>query len=334
MRELTPWQRVVRAVLALCAVQAVGITGYMLIEGWDLQRAFFFTVITVTTIGYGDYGLSRDGELFTSVVILGALGVFTFSLGQIVEGIASQDFMRRRMMERTIRGLREHVVIAGLGRVGRVIADQLEEAGVAFVVIDPNVERVASARARGWLALEGDATNDDVLRAGAIENAQALVCTAPTDAMNIVITLSAHAIAPNLRIISRGEDPDAIRKLERAGASKIVSPIHTGANRIVDVVLKPHLAELLDTGHSGARSVEMAEIPITPRMSTAWHSIVECGKAHPSVAFVAVRHPDGTMSFRLRPNERLNDGDVLLVAGEQEKVCAMALEAREQRMAA
>ena len=334
MRTLTPLQRMTRALIALCAVLTLGVAGYMLIEGWDLQRAFFFTVITVTTIGYGDYGLSPRGELFTSVVILGALGVFTFSFGQIVEAVASQDFMRRRMMERTIRSLTDHIVIAGLGRVGRVIAEQLDEAGVAFVVIDPDGARISAALERGWLALEGDATDDTALRRAAIENAQALVCAAPTDNMNIVITLSAHSLQPNLRIITRGENPDAIRKLERAGASKIISPIHTGATRMVDVVLKPHLAELLDCAHSGSQTVEMAEIPIAPGMSEKWHTITECGKAHPTVAFVAVRHADGTMSFRLRPNERLNDGDVLLVAGEQEKVCAMALEAREQRMAA
>lgn len=327
-------QRGLRAIALLSVILAGGTAGYALIEGWDLGRSLFFTLITITTIGYGDYGLSRAGEYFTTFVILGALGVFTYSFGQLVEAISTYDFMRRRLMERSIRNLTDHMVICGLGRMGQTISRRLDEHGVPFVVVDRDEKLVSEAIDRGWLALVGDATDDDTLHDCAVSHARALICAASTDAENIVITLGARDICSQLLIISRAEQPDAIRKLERAGASKIISPIGASAERAIDMVLKPHLADFLDHAASGSEAVDMAEILIEGAMGSEWRSVIECGKRHPEVAFVAVRHRDGRMSFRCDPRSSFETGDVLIVAGRQEQVCRMSIEAREARMAA
>ena len=311
-----------------------GTIGYTLIEGWDPLRSLFFTLITITTIGYGDYGLDRTGEHFTAVVILAALGLFTYSFGQLLEGIATYSTTRAKKMERCIRSMTEHFVVCGLGRMGSAVCEKLDEIGAPFVGVDPSEGRVGAALDRGWLAIAGDATDDDVLEACAATSAKALFCCAARDTDNIVITLSARGMSDGLFILSRAEEEESIRKLERAGASKVISPIGSGAVRAVDMVLKPHLSEIMENATGGSSAVEIAEISIGASMGSGWRTIHACGARHPSVAFVAVRRTDGHLTFNVSPDEALEAGDVLIVAGEQRCVCEMAVAAREARMAA
>ncbi len=238
-------------------------------------------------------------------------------------------------MQRAIRSMRDHLIVCGLGRMGRTIAERLWDMGTPFVVIDQSQSCVDRALERGWLALVGDATDDAVLQQAAVEHARALFAAAVRDTDNIVIALSAHGINPGLTILSRAEEPDAIRKLRRAGATKIVSPIGQGATRAVDSIMKPHLAELLDSASCDETPIEMAEITITEGMPESWRSVSSCGELHPAVAFVAVKRAGETgLCFRVRPRERLATGDVLIVAGERDGVCAMTMRARELSAAA
>jgi voltage-gated potassium channel len=333
--ERTLWQRLARALAGLGAVLSVGTAGYMALEGWDPLHALFFTMITITTVGYGDYGLSRAGEAYTLVVILAGFGLFTYCCGQAVEAMANEQFMRRRRMHRLIRSLRDHLIVCGLGRMGWSVAERLSEMGATFVVIDRDQESVDRALGRGWLAITGDSTDDAILREATVEHARALIAAAGSDTDNIVITLSAHGINPGLLILSRAEEASAIRKLKRAGATKVVSPIGRGASHAVDSILKPHLAQLLDSASSEEAPIEMAEITISEGMPESWRCVATCGQLHPSVAFVAVKRTgEEELCFRVRPRERLEPGDVLIVAGERDGVCAMTMAAREMNAAA
>ena len=202
--------RVRKAVLALLFVIAAGTCGYMLIEEWGVRRALFFTLITLSTVGYGDYGLSSAGERFTIVVLLAGAGTFTYSVSVIGPLVLDRRFLLERRMNRAIDKLNGHFIVCGLGRIGMSVCQRLAREGVPFVAVDPRPEVVATVAEVGFLAIVGDATEDQVLEDVGIRRARGLAAVADSDATNIVITLSGRELNPDLSIISRAEQPDAV----------------------------------------------------------------------------------------------------------------------------
>jgi voltage-gated potassium channel len=313
------------ALTAALLLMSFGTLGYMWIEGWDLTQSVFFTVITLTTVGYGDYGLSEDGLLFTTVLIVGGFGVFTYSVGQVAPIILNERLAREWKMTRQIRKLTDHFIVCGLGRVGRAVCHNLDQQGISFVAVDPDQVAVDWAVSKGYIAINGDAAADETLLEAGVMGARCVACLTNSDTENIVITLSARQLNGGLYIISRAEEAGAVRKMDRAGASRVISPILAGGSSIANAMIKPHLAELLDQTNDADSDIALAEVVSTFR---------DCGKEHRAVVFVAIKQSEGAARCRPAVDKPLEGGDVLIVAGEVLDVGRLQDEARQVKTAA
>ncbi len=247
-----PGLRVWLAIVAAALV--IGTAGYMLLEGWDLSDALYMTVISVTTAGFREVReLDDGGRLWTMLVtgfgvilIFGSVGLVTEYL---VIGATSGRRLRRRMT-REVDELRDHFILCGYGRVGSTVARELVHDGEPFVVIDANPESLEHARDDGYLVVEGDATDDAVLRAGGIMRAKGLVAMIDSDAQNVYVILSARALNPGLFVVGRASTPAAEEKLARAGADRVVSPYTMAGRRLAELAVRPRVVDFLDAALS------------------------------------------------------------------------------------
>jgi voltage-gated potassium channel len=237
-------------------------------------------------------------------------------------------------MKREIKKLSDHFIVCGFGRVGRAVCRSLAQQGVPFVAIDPRPKAIDDAVDLGYCACTGDASCDDVLVSVGIRHAKCVAPVTSSDTDNIVITLSARQLNPDVWIISRAEGEGTISKIDRVGASRVISPIRAGGASIANAMVKPHLAELLEMSDAHDSSIELAEVTICEQSPLAGCSIRDCGAAHAAVVFVAKK--SSGESTRLRPpvDEQLAAGDVLIVAGDVVAVGRLQEEARTMRRAA
>jgi voltage-gated potassium channel len=247
----------VRLLLPLSVVLAVigaGSLGYRWLWrdlGGSWLDALFMTVTTITTIGYGEVKpLTAAGRIFTMVIAFVGIGSLFYTFSVVMESVVARrlaDPAGRRRMARTIRTLSGHTVVAGLGRVGRQAAQELDEAGAPFLIVDPGEPAVRIAEAQGYLFLQGDATEDGVLQRAGIERARGLIVTTANDATNMYIVLSARVLNPALHIVSRAVDDASVTKLIRAGANRAISPYAIGGHRLAHLILSPTVVDFFET---------------------------------------------------------------------------------------
>jgi voltage-gated potassium channel len=325
--------RVARAIGAAAAVVLLGTSGFMFLEEWPFWDALYFTLVTITTVGYDDNGLSPNGERFAAIILVGGIAIATYSLGIVVQACVERELQWERGMQKRIGQLTDHYIVCGLGRIGSAVCERLAAEGVAFVAVDPSEELIQGAAERGDLAMVGDATDDHILQACRIDRARGIACVASNDTTNIVITLTARELNPDLLIISRAEEEDSVRKIQRAGATRVISPSRTGGLSIANTILKPNLAELLDDSEDSL-GVEFTEMTIAAGARLDGMTVDAYCRSHPAVVFVAVRHASGEIRLRPEPNETLKAGDVLIVAGDALAVGRLRDDAQRARAAA
>jgi voltage-gated potassium channel len=322
-----------RALVSIGTVVLVGTIGYMLIEGWDFWSALFFTVITITTVGYGDNGLTEAGERFTAVLLLGGLGVATYSFSLLVQSAVQYRIARECRMIRKVQHLSNHVIVCGLGRMGRMICRQLHESEHPFVALDTSESAVDQAADEGWIALAGDATEDEFLEAAGIERAHCVVCVTAGDTENIVIALSARHLSQDVQIISRIEHETNVCKIERAGADVVVSPATSGASQVVQCLLRPSIADALAHGANDT-GLALAELKIEAGSTLDGTTVADYASRNGDVVFVALSRPGCEDHRRPGPDDTLAHGDRLVVAGNADQLSRIGAHARAARAAA
>lgn len=321
-------RRILRAVFALTVVVAIGTVGFVLIEGWGAWQALYFTLITITTVGYGDEGISETGKRFTTVLLLGGIATATYAFGQIVQSAVNREFAWRRKMRDAIAKLDQHFIVCGMGAVGRAVCERLAANGRPFVVIEADEECCARGREHGMLVVQGSATEDEVLIEAGIMRARGIACAVNSDSDNIVITLSARELNPGITIICRVSEDSATHKVERAGASLAVCPAHNGGAEIANVLIRPNLADFLKQSHGGDDGFQMGEVIIEPGSPLIGDKFSDYGMTEPSIAFVAVKRTDGQTIVRPGRNASFAPGDIVIVVGDMDAV------GRMQKMAA
>jgi voltage-gated potassium channel len=228
-----------------------GTIGYVLIEGYTPFEGLYMTVITVSTVGYGEVRpLSQTGRAFTIVLIVGGVAAALYTLTELFTMVYAGRLganLARRRMTRQVDHLRNHVILCGFGRVGHQIAEDLAGGGHAFVVVEREPQGVRDATALGYLVVEGDAGSDGVLRAAGVERARVLITAVASDADNLVVTLSARSLNARLLIVARAAQDESVAKLERAGADRVVSPYQIGGRRMAMLALRPLSVEFVDS---------------------------------------------------------------------------------------
>ena len=332
----TPWFRAQGpglAVVLLASIIAGGTLGYVLVEGWSAWDAFYMTIITVTTVGYREvHDLSRAGQILTVFLLLGGVGaaLYTFSLlvTAIVEGGLPKRLQRRRQTH-MIETLTDHFIICGFGRIGSIVARAFRHQGVPFVIVERQSDRVIAAVEQGMLAVEADASREEVLRQVGIERARGLIAAVGTDAENVYTILTARVLRPELFIVGRAETEDSVRKLQHAGASRVISPYQIGAMQMAQTAMRPAVVDFVELATSSdSLELAMEEITVAARSSLVDRSIVEANlRQRFGAIVVAIQRGNQHMDFNPEPETAIRAGDKLVVLGRPDSLKRLETEA-------
>lgn len=236
------------AVIILLSIFVVGFSGYMIIEGDNFLDAVYMTVITVSTVGYGEiHLLSPAGKIFTIFLILSSVSTVAFALSiivtQLIEGRISIFFRGRNL--KYVKKMKNHIIICGYGRNGQQTAHELKASNYSFVVIEKNHDIIINNFEEDIDFIEGNSTNDDILEKANIKSAKSLITTLPSDADNLYVVLSARSLNPKLTIVSRASDVKSEKKLHMAGVDSVVMPEKVGGAHMAKLVTKPDILEFL-----------------------------------------------------------------------------------------
>jgi len=297
-----------------------GTAGYVVIEGWSPWDAFYMTVITVTTVGYREiHPLTREGEVFTVVLLIGGVGTVFYAVTLFVASLVESGLSHRweeRRRAHMVDELTAHYIVCGYGRIGRIIAEELERQKMPFVVIDRDPEVVHSVMESGHLAIAADASNEDVLRRVHVERARGLIAAVGTDAENVYTVLTARLLRRDLFIVSRAETDHAVSKLKQAGADRVISPYRIGGQHIAQTALRPAVIDFVQLATSST-SLELAmeQVVVSAGAPIEGRSLLDANvRQRFGVIVVSVQRGDRT-EFNPSPERRLEVGDGLLVLG-------------------
>ncbi|HTU22521.1 MAG TPA: potassium channel protein [Gemmataceae bacterium] len=303
-----------------------GTAGYYLLEDrYSLFDAFYMTVITLTTVGYEEVHppLSPAGRVFTIVLLLVGVLTFFYTVTELVRVVISgevQQLLGRRRMARSLAEMKNHMIICGYGRMGRRVCREFSQRGLPFVIIDRRTEVLRDFDLPHGIALEGDATSDEMLKRAGVERARALVTVAASDADNLFITLSARLLNDKLYIVARAEGELAEQKLRRAGASRVVTPYAIGGAKVAMAVLRPAVVDFIELATGTEHlDLQIEETLIQPGSKLsgvtlyASHLRQELG-----VIVVAIKKANGHLVANPPGDHIMTPGDTLIALGPRQ----------------
>jgi voltage-gated potassium channel len=313
--------------MSLGGIFLLGTLWYWLVEGWSWEDAAFMTIITLSTVGFGETNpLSSRGRLFTIVLIV--LGVI--NLGYIVNRFTEaliqgyfQQGIRIQQQRRLMESLSGHYIICGFSRTGRQIAKEFQAEGVDFVVIDSELNSIEEIESAGYMAFQGDATLDDTLLQVGVDRATCIVAALPSDAENLYTVLSAKTLNPQIRAIARASTEEAVKKLQRGGADVVISPYITGGKRMAAAALRPQVLDFMDGVITGAgRELYMEEFlidaEVCPIIGQSLHKARL--RSQTGALVLAIRRLDGTLIGGPTGDTILMPGDTLICMGTAEQL--------------
>ncbi len=305
----------------LLGLTLAGVFGYRLIEGASWVDAFYMTVITLSTVGYGEvFPLSPMGRIFTAGLIVVGIGLVFGITGTWVRSLIGgelEELLIRRRMTRVISSMKGHFIVCGYGRFGRTVSHELQVRGEQFVVIDDSADVPANI-----VSLRADATDEEVLVEAGLPRARALLAALPSDADNLYITLTSRELAPDIFIVSRCSQESSEARLSRAGASRVVAPYSISGHRMVELALNPGMISVGDivTGAGGSH-LNVAEVAISRG------SVLDGGSLGGSriaqrygVIPVGVLDAGGRIQVGSKPERILQAGEILVVFGTEHSV--------------
>ncbi|MCB0711107.1 MAG: potassium channel protein [Ignavibacteriae bacterium] len=314
------------SLLMLLMLVAGGTLGYILLEGMQGIDALYMTIITITTVGFGEVRqLSPEGRIFTILLIILGVGVGAWAIRngvEIVLGDTLWHSVQQKKMNKIIKELSGHYIICGYGRIGRQIARDMALRNEPFVVIDQNSERIEWVREKNMLYVLGDATHDEMLIEAGIERAGGLVAALNSDADNVLAVLTARGLNPNLQIVARAGDETVENKLRRAGADRVVSPYAIGGHRLALAMLQPAVHDFFNRVFNVEQAdVDIGEIPVLTSSPLKGKTIAECDLRNSwGLIVIGIRKTDGT--FNISPDARhpVEEGETLIVIGPPELI--------------
>lgn len=318
-------KRVSLTFLALLFTLFIGTVGLVATEHLSFAQAFYLTVETITTVGYGDIKVqSTAGHIFLVFLMLGGVGVMLYFTGLLmaflIEGQLA-DVYGRRKMNKQIQQLHDHIIVCGAGRVGRQVLYRLRKEGAACLVIEQREERVKELLEDGFLVLQSDATQDETLKKAGIDRAKGLITALPEDAMNVFVTLTSKGLNPSIQVVARMDKLESEKKLLRAGADKVISPAILGGWRMAMSILKPISVDYIETViHDHNIEMEIEEFSVEKESCLVGKTLASSGiKQQTGVMVLAILRNNQVIS---NPNamEEIIQDDLLIVLGLKEQL--------------
>jgi len=318
------------ALILTVALVFFGTGGYMIIEGWPFDDALYMTIITMATVGYGEvHQISDTGRAFTMFLIVMGVGYFMYVVGLIVQFLV-EDRIRvilgRRKLEIQIAKLKNHYIICGYGRIGRVLSRYLTERYLDVVIIEKNSDRQERMDEDGVLYLIGEATDENLLIKAGIERAKGLVTAVATDSENVFLTLIAKQLNPELFVVARAIQNTAKRTLQAAGAEKVISPYDLGARRMAHAILRPTVIKFLELAFTDDNTdIQVEEILVHSTSRLLNVELKNSGiRQQLDLIILTIKKADGSMIFNPKADTRIETDDTLVVVGRARSVTQLA----------
>ncbi len=324
-------KKTIISILVLCAILTFGSVGYMLIEDASFDDGLYMTMITVSTVGYGEtVHLTPAGRYFTMILILIGVGYVMVVFREITESVVAggiRTALGKRNMSKKLEKMKDHYVVCGFGRIGQVICRLLQENGKQFVIIEKKDDEIEQINALGYMALKGDASDDQMLIQAGVARAKGLVGVVSSDAENVYISLSARSLNPRLYIVARSSgDKRVEEKLKRAGADQVISPYYIGAYHMANLILRPTVTDFIDLAVSGTNlGLRLEEIVVTASATALVDkSLMESEiRKKFNIIVVVIKRRAGDSVFNPTPTTLIEVGDTLVVLGEVEQIKAL-----------
>lgn len=323
------YNRLVGAVIALFIVILSGVSGYMVIEKWNLFDSLYMTVITIASVGFGEvHGLTNNGRIFTIILILCGSATMIYGLSIltafIVEGELT-DVLRRRKMKNAIAKLENHYILCGLSSTGRYIAKELVKTGRKFVVIDSDGQKIREFNDPNIMIIEGDATHEAVLESANIRKAGGLLTALHNDGDNLFVVVTAKGLNPSLKIVAKAINEESEKKLRQVGANYVVMPNFIGGMRMASEMIRPSVVSFLDNMlRSKDATVRVEEIHISPNSALLNKTLKNSGVLDvEGVTVVALSDGSGSYEFNPHRERVLGADDVIIVMGVVEKILTL-----------
>jgi voltage-gated potassium channel len=326
---MSPRHKFQIAISAIIGLLAFGTIGFKIMLGLGWFDCFYFALITLTTIGFGEPpGMTEPARYFTSLLIILGVGTIGYALTAAAQAVVQFELIStfgKRKMFRDINKLKGHYIVCGSGRIGSGIVREIARRGYDFVVIEQDEAIADKLLSQGYLVLMGDSTSDEVLHGAGIDRARGLVCAVSSDPDNLYITLTARDINKDLYIIARANEESAIKRLLKAGANKVVSPSITGANQMAQMLLRPAVADFIELATMTEQlELEMEQIEITegsPFINIQLKSTDI--RSSLNVIVIAIKRKKGDMIFNPSADTLIETGDSLVVIGSHENLEAL-----------
>ena len=320
-----------RVWIALCVpfvLLGIGTIGYKTLGGqhWSWFDSLYMSAITLTTVGYGEtHTLDTHGRIFTIIFLF--TGVFTlfYSATEIIRAVVTGQLratLGREGVKHALESIHDHIIVCGLGRMGRLICKEFEHQKTRFVVIDRHEEVINNWTTEHGIPLHGDATEDEVLKRAGVERAKVLVAVLPSDADNLYITLSSRVLNPNLFIVARAEHESSEQKLRRVGANQVVAPYVIGGHRVAQAVLRPTVGHVMEqAGRLHAADYQIEEVVIAKGTPFCGKTLREANlRDDLGVVVIALREPDGEIVFNPKGETIIEPASILVVVGRREQL--------------
>lgn len=319
-------RRVVVVIILITLVFTTGVSGFSIIEGWNLMDSFYMTVITLTTTGFQEvHKLSPAGRIFTSFLLIFGMGLVGYSVSVLINDFITIGFIerRRKILDKKITKLTEHTIICGYGQMGMVVCEELHRAGNPFVVIEKDPIRMEELDKKKFLYLEGDGTDDVLIQKAGVNKARVFVSMVANDSDALYLSLAAKTLNPSLYIIVRASNEQAKRKILKTGANKVVLPLLMTGIRVAESVLNPNVEEILEISGitmDPKNRIKLIDISIDGTGNLLGKSLLNCGFKRDGIIVLGIRKRDDSFLFAPDADYEFKMGDVLVGVGTKDKL--------------
>lgn len=324
------YKKITISIALLFATLFFGTAGYHIIENMSFFDSFYMTVITISTVGFGEIKpLSQPGRILTILIISTGIMVGAYTIGNLLRFLIEGELAKtlgRKKLEKEISKLKDHYIICGYGRIGSLICKELKNHDISFVVIENEDERIQQISKENILHIFMDATSEEALLKAGIMQAKGIIPAVKSDADNVFITLTAKGLRSDIFILSRASEEKNEIKLKRAGATRVISPYLIGGKRMAEVILRPTVVDFIDLAmmdkHLG---LVIEETKVKEKSNLIGKNLIESNlRKDYGVIIVAIKKNSGEMIFNPMPQEILDENDVLVLLGKKEDLVKMS----------